>query len=84
MQISAYDNNLWRVERIQKAAKLACAIQGLTLDQLDVLVDEVKDHKGELVVKWKHQQTPQQEAAFQTAWEFCGEYIVHHETQGEM
>lgn len=78
MQISAYDDALWRVERVQKAIRLACTILGCTKEQLDELINQAYDHKGELIVGWKHTHTKHQEAAFQTAWELCGEYNVHH------
>lgn len=83
MDITAYDGNHWRVDRLHKAARIARLILGNSEEQLGALVKGMHDHKGELVVTWQHKHTPQQELAFQAAWRECGENIVHHAIDGE-
>lgn len=80
MIVEAHDNNLWRIERVQKSLKVACAILGVTKPQLQALLYRVADQKGELHILWNHSWTKQQEQAFQVAWELCGESNVHHES----
>lgn len=80
MIVEAHDNNLWRIERAQKTIKVACAILGITKQQLETLVYSIRDQKGELHVLWNHPWTKRQEQAFQTAWELGGETNVHHES----
>ena len=79
MLIEAHDSTLWRIERVQKSIKVACAILGITKHQLEVLVYRIADQKGELQIMWFHAWTAQQEQAFQIAWGICGESNVHHE-----
>lgn len=78
MKLTAYDGNQWRIDRLIKARRIACAILGMDEPQMAMIVDEIEDHKGALVVRWKSKQTPWQELAFQAAWNECGEYAVHH------
>lgn len=73
MQYKAYDDALWRVERLQKATKLASKMLGLSLDQLHYLISQIEDAKGVLLVTWRHQHTSAQRDAFSTAWEMCKE-----------
>lgn len=73
MNYIAYDGNQWRVERLEKAAKIAAQILGLSLIQLHSLVWAIEDKKGVLFVTWKHQHTPTQMQAFSTAWGMCKE-----------
>lgn len=73
MDYIAYDGNQWRVERLQKATKLAAQILGLSLDQLHALIWKIEDMQGAICVKWKHQHTPAQMQAFTTAWTMCKE-----------
>lgn len=72
----------WRAKRLQKALRIASAILGTSLAQLDVLIREISDHNGNLHILWNHGHTPQQELAFQTAWTECGEARVTHATFG--
>jgi hypothetical protein len=74
MKYTAFDGMLWRVERLQKATKLAAQISSLPLNHLEHLLHEVRDYKGSLEVVWNVDgQSPHQEKAFETAWEMCGE-----------
>lgn len=78
MNLIAYDGQRWRVERLEKAARLACAILSCTREQMDALVEELRDHRGALMIKWRHDYTRAQENAFETAWRECGEvYVIH-------
>jgi hypothetical protein len=73
MKYIAYDGNHWRVERLEKAAKIAAQILGLSLDQLHSLLWTIEDRKGSLCVQWKHHHTQTQMQAFTTAWDMCKE-----------
>lgn len=78
MELIAYDSNLWRVERLQKVARIARTILGLSESQFDALIKAMKDDRGNLVIDWKQRHTQQQELAFSTAWNECGEKLVTH------
>lgn len=80
MIVDAHDSTLWRIERLQKTIKVACAILGITKQQLEAMVYSIRDQKGELFVLWNHPWTKRQEQAFQTAWELGGETNVHHDS----
>lgn len=79
MIVDALDRTLWRIERVQKAIKVACAILGISKEQLHDLVFRISDHKGTLRITWNHKWTPRQEEAFRLAWELCGETEVQHD-----
>lgn len=79
MIVEALDKTLWRIERAQKAIKVACAILGISKEQLGDLVYRISDHKGTLRITWNHQWTQRQADAFQIAWELCGESEVQHD-----
>lgn len=68
----------WRLKRLQKAVRLASAILGISIEQLNHLILEVADNNGRLHVMWAYKQTIQQELAFQAAWKECGEDVVTH------
>lgn len=70
---ACHDNELWRIQRLQKAVKIARAILSLSQDQLSALVYKVHDEKGTLNVWFLHDWTIPQSLAFQRAWELCGE-----------
>jgi hypothetical protein len=83
MRITAYDESQWRVERLQKMLKLAVTTTGLSMVQIYAIIEEVHDHKGELVVTWKHGDcTERMKLAFKDAWQMCGEHNVHHNGSG--
>lgn len=82
MQLDAYDGNQWRIDRLNKCARIACAIMGISRDQLEALVSHLSDSKGELVITWRHDHTKNQEIAFQSAWAECGERNVQHKIDG--
>lgn len=73
------DEAEWRVERLQKCARIAAAILSLTSEQLDKLISAMEDQKGALIVYWTCSEINQQQRlAFKTAWAECSEYIVEH------
>lgn len=83
MKITAYDDTMWRVERLEKMLKLAVKTTGLTMVQIHAVIDEVHDHKGELIVTWKHGDcTEKMKLALKDAWQMCGEHNVHHNASG--
>ena len=82
MKLSAYDGQQWRIERLDKTARLACAILSCSRDQLEALIDELRDQRGALVIFWRHDWTKHQETAFETAWRECGESVVAHSFNG--
>lgn len=70
----------WRLKRLQKATRIACAIMGLTEQQAELLIQSIQDERGLLAVTWNQPWTKQQELAFNTAWGECGEQaasVVH-------
>lgn len=71
MEIKAREQ--WRVDRIKKVIKIACAVLGMDEAQLEALVHSIDDIQGHLQVFWKHPMTDVQARAFATAWELCGE-----------
>lgn len=83
MELTAYDGNQWRVDRLEKLVRIVCKITGLTREQLGALIDSIHDHKGELLVHWKHQGcSARMQLAFKDAWSECGENNVHHIADG--
>lgn len=85
MELNAYDGSLWRIERLQKFVRVVSTMTGLSEEQLDVLIENLHDHKGELIVHWKHGGcSPRMRLAFNDAWNVCGEYNVHHTLDGEL
>jgi hypothetical protein len=68
----------WRAKRLQKALRLASAMMGTSIGQLELLIQELSDYNGKLHVIWKHDHTPQQELAFKAAWSECGESVTSH------
>jgi len=84
MLITAYDDAQWRIERLEKMLKTAVTTTGLNKAQLQAVIDEVRDHKGELIITWKHGDcTERMKLAFTDAWKLCGEYNVHHNSSGD-
>lgn len=76
IQFTAYDNNLWRIERTQKALKNFCEIFGITESQANTLIGELEDDRGHLRVHWRSEcypPTQEQVIAFGKAWGFCKE-----------
>lgn len=72
----------WRLKRLQKAVRIACAILGISEPQLSSLIVEIADNSGRLHIIWKHKYTPNQELAFRAAWRECGEETVTHSIFG--
>lgn len=82
MKLIAHDFQQWRIDRLDKAARLACVILACSRDQLDALIDELRDQRGVLIIYWLYDWTKQQELAFETAWRECGETMVAHSHNG--
>lgn len=79
MKYGSSDGDKSRINRLEKAAKLASAILGLSDEQMEMLVLEMYDYKGQLNVVWnKAKPTEMQKASFSKAWELCGEDQVFH------
>jgi len=80
MRITAYDDAQWRIERLQKLLNTAVTTTGLSRTQLNAIIDEVRDHKGDLIVTWTHGEcSDRMKLAFNDAWRLCGEYNVEHQ-----
>lgn len=73
MKISVTNGELWREERVYKTLRIAGKILGVSLEQFDLLIDEIQDHKGQLAIFWKAPQTTRQAQAFTDAWAECKE-----------
>ena len=64
----------WRIERLEKAFRIACSILHLDEAQLRALVHSTDDRNGTLTVVWNHSNTEAQSIAWSVAWELCGEH----------
>lgn len=73
MEFNAYDGALHRIERLQRASRIATAICGLSRDQADTLIKSLSDNRGSLEVVWHFEPTDIQRNAFSVAWEQCRE-----------
>ena len=63
----------WRAVRIQKAIRLASMICDVSEDQLSILINEIEDDRGVLVIYWENQPTDTQRRAFSKSWAECSE-----------
>lgn len=85
MKITSHDNAPHRENRLKKALQIALEISGLTYDQAQLLIVEMRDDKGTLRILWNHvPPSHRQLEAFSTAWELCGEKAasVKHDYTG--
>lgn len=71
MKFVAYDSQQWRVERLQKAVRLATAILGIGEDHMNAMVAKVEDRRGNLITYWFAPPTDHMRNAFRTAWAEC-------------
>lgn len=78
MKYTAHRGESWRIDRLVKAADVFCTITGIARKQLDLLVDELMDHKGDLIVTWIETPSSRFMHAFDDAWKLCGEQISWH------
>lgn len=79
MKFVAYDDQPFRTKRLEKALRIASAVLSLTPDQAGLLIAELEDHKGTLIVKWNTWPiTDLQRHAFESAWRECAEHCVDH------
>ena len=53
MDITTYDDQPFREQRLKKALRIASAILSITPDQAELLLCGLEDHKGDLIVKWR-------------------------------
>lgn len=65
----------WRISRLYTALAWFCRVYGISKEQVELLVDQIYDHKGILSVMWIRGQkpTPEQIRAWAIAWEIAGE-----------
>lgn len=84
LRITNHENKLHRHERLLKARRLAAFQMGLSVSQLDRLIHEIKDDKGDLLVFWWDKPTEKCKDAWGIAWHLCGEYEcnVRHSVEG--
>ena len=74
MKYGGSDGSKSRITRLEKVQRLVGAILGLSDEQVEMLILEMYDHKGQLNVVWNNTKpTPMQKAAFSKAWELCAE-----------
>jgi hypothetical protein len=78
MHLIVSQDEKWRLDRLEKAIKLICAIAGLNRWQISLLVAELEDHKGDLWVRWRTEPSDRIMAAFDDAWRLCGEPNTQH------
>ena len=74
MDYIAHRGESWRVDRLVKAADVFCTITGVARKQLDLLVAELRDDKGDLIVTWLEQPSQRFMLAFDDAWKQCSEH----------
>lgn len=68
---NAYDGQHWRIQRLEKALRIAQAILHFNDQQIDFMVKALHDDHGNMQVFWKHPPTDRQRQAFRTAWDLC-------------
>lgn len=73
MEFQASKNQLHRIERLQKALRIASAICGLSEQQAELLIAKLEDLNGILKISWIHPPSPLQRTAFSLAWVECKE-----------
>ena len=79
MNFVTHDDQPFRENRLKKALRIAAAVLSITPDQAELLICELEDHKGSLIVKWRTWPiTDLQRHAFKTAWSECHEHDVEH------
>jgi hypothetical protein len=78
----AHKSESWRIDRLTKAATVFCTIVGINRKQLDLLVKDLLDHKGELHVYWIETPSHRFMQAFDDAWKLCGEQMSWHFAPG--
>lgn len=74
MMYGSSDGAKSRLLRLERVKRYTEAILGLSDDQMDRLVAQLYDYKGQLNVVWfGSPPTDMQRVAFSKAWEMCGE-----------
>ncbi len=68
---NAYDGQQWRIQRLDKALRIAQAILHFNDQQIEFMVKALHDDHGNLQVFWKYPPTERQKQAFRTAWDLC-------------
>jgi len=81
MIITSNDGSPYRYARAKRALDIAIEIAGITHEQAELLIHQVKDYKGNLEIEWKVEPNSRQREAFSKAWGMCGEMLdaVTHE-----
>lgn len=84
MDFTSHDGAQHRVPRLHKALRIATAIMGVTPNQAELLIHELRDYRGTLEITWASAPSAHQRAAWATAWEQCGEGAedVRHSCKG--
>jgi len=79
LEFRVYDDQPFRTKRLEKALRIACAIMSVTEQQADMLINNMEDYRGTLLVRWNSWPiTDHQRAAFEAAWRECDEHCVEH------
>lgn len=78
MNITAYDGASYRLERLNKCARLIALMLGVTVEQLGALIESLNDHKGLLEVRWFHKPSSKAKMAADDAWRECKETLTDH------
>lgn len=68
---NAYDGQQWRIQRLEKALRIAQAILHFNDQQIEFMVRALNDDHGNMQVFWKYPPTERQKQAFRTAWDLC-------------
>ena len=73
IKIIASNGEQHRIDRINKAIRLAFFSLFLTKPQADLLIISISDDRGALSVRWVTEPSSTQREAFANAWEMVGE-----------
>lgn len=73
IQFTSHDMAQHRADRLKKALRIAIEVAGITQAQAEMLIAEMRDQKGTLLVAWRIAPSEQQKRAFDAAWGLCGE-----------
>ena len=73
MDIEVTHNRAHRVERCQKALRIASTMAGLHNGQIDALISRLVDDRGHLTIYWRYPPSELQRLAWASAWAECKE-----------
>lgn len=80
MKLNSSTGADYRAARLRKCARLAAAIMGLSPEQFALLVAEMDDARGVLIVTWRTEPAGRAQLAVDAAWAECGESKTVHQT----